>query len=300
MDFAHIGDPRGWSSARRRWDRATRIFILVAGLLSIAAFFGGYNWQSKKSKLRTTTSTERASADTPARTEALDHIDDAIRAKHEKRTSGALAALDRARKTDPSVPGVDVAFAELALNEKQFIEMRAAAEAAKRKNDHAAGASVLLGMDKWINRGASDREMSSAADAASAYFTEAIEVDYFYAPAWFFWGDVMRYAGREDEGRECALAALHRFHPWESSDVIAAKIVFASAEAGNSVFAGLGIDEGSPWIQAVGDIVNARDLEEARSCKSFTPFVARQALFCLTADPFALGAKAVPKVLRQP
>lgn len=300
MDFAHIGDPRGWSSARRRWDRATRIFILVAGLLSIAAFFGGYNWQSKKSKLRTTTSAQRASADTPARAEALAQIDEAIRAKYEKRASGALAALDRARKTDPSVPGVDVAFAELALNEKQFIEMRAAAEAAKRKGDYAAGASVLLGMDKWINRGASDREMSSAADAASAYFTEAIEVDYFYAPAWFFWGDVMRYAGREDEGRERALAALHRFNPWESSDVIAAKIVFASAEVGNSVFAGLGIDEGSPWIQAVGDLVNARDLEEARSFKSFTPFVARQALFCLTADPFALGAKAAPKVLRQP
>lgn len=286
MIFSDSSDLRRWSSERRRSKRAARFFLIASVLLAVAGFYGGYTWQPKKTKAPA--AVEAQPTDTAAREAALTALDEAITAKHEKRIAGALSALDRARRADPSVPGIDVSFAEIALNEKQFIEMRAAAGAAKKKVDHAAGASVLLGMDKWINRGASDREMSAAADAASAYFAEAIESDYFHAPAWFFWGDVMRYAGREDEGRECALAALHRFNPWESSDVIAAKIVFASAEAGNSVFAGLGIDEGSPWIQAVGDLVNARGLEEARSLKSLAPFAARQALFCLMVDPFAL------------
>ena len=293
MIFSGRSDSRRWSSARRRHEQATRIFLLVAALLAVASFFGGYAWQSKKTKTRAAAVIDRAPDNTEARSAALVALDEAITAKSEKRTTGALAALDRARRADPSIPGLDVAFAEIALNEKQFIEMRAAAGAAKKKDDHAAGASVLLGMDKWINRGASDREMSSAADAASAHFAEATETDYFHAPAWFFWGDVLRYAGREDEGRDRALAALHRFNPWESSDVIAAKIVFASAEAGDPVFGSLQASEGSLWAQAVEDF-GARSSGERRSLASLAPFAARRTLLSLTADPFVSGTKGVP------
>jgi len=165
--------------------------------------------------------------------------------------------------------------------------MRAAAGAAKKKDDHAAGASILLGMDKWINRGASDREMSSAADAASTHFAEATDSDFFYAPAWFFWGDVLRYAGREDEGKDRALAALHRFNPWDSSDVIAAKIVFASAEAGDPVFGSLQASEGSFWAQALEDF-GARSSGERQSLAPLAPFAARRTLLSLGADPFVL------------
>jgi hypothetical protein len=293
MIFSGRSDSRRWSSVRRRHERAPRIFLLVAALLAVASFFGGSAWQSKKTKTRVAAVIDRASDNTEARTAALAALDEAITAKSEKRTTGALAALYRARRADPSVPVLDVAFAEIALNEKQFIEMRAAAGAAKKKDDHAAGASVLLGMDKWISRGASDREMSSAADAASAHFAEAIEADYFYAPAWFFWGDASRYAGREDEGRVRALAALHRFNPWESSDVIAAKIVFASAEAGDSVFGSLEAGEGSPWAQALEDF-GSQNAEERQSPASLAPFAARQTLISLVADPFVSGPKAVP------
>ena len=272
---------------------ATRAFFTAAFILAVGAFAAGYFWKANSSRVVRSAPPQDAALATSERKQALDFIDEAIRAKHEKRTSGALAALDRARRTDPSAPGVDVAFAELALGEKHFIEMRAAAEAAKRKDDHAAGASVLLGMDKWLTRGASDREMSAAADAASAHFAEATESDYLFAPAWFFWGDVLRYAGREDEGRSRALAALHRFNPWESSDVIAAKIVFASAEAGDSVFGSLEVGEGSPWAQAMEDF-GTRSLEERKSPASLAPFAARQTLISLAADPFISGPKAVP------
>jgi len=293
MVFSGSSDSRRWSSARRRHERATRIFLLVASFLAMAGLFGGYAWQSKKSKPRATATVGApdALADPAARTEALDHIDEAITAKREKRTAGALSALDRARRADASAPGLDVLFAEIALNEKEFIEMRAAAGAAKRKNDHTAGASVLLAMDKWINRGASDREMSSAADAASAHFTEATEADYFYAPAWFFWGDALRYAGREGEGRMRALAALHRFNPWESSDVVAAKIVFASAEAGDPVFGSLGVGTDSPWVGALEEF-GARILAERTLLASLSAYAARQTIVSLAADPFVLGGMA--------
>lgn len=284
-------DLRRWSASRRRSKRAARFFLIASVLLAGAGFYGGYTWQSKKTKAPA--AVEAQPTDTAAREAALTALEEAIRAKHEKRTAGALSALDRARRADPSVPGIDVSFAEIALNEKQFIEMRAAAGAAKKKVDHAAGASVLLGMDKWINRGASDREMSAAADAASSHFTEAIEADYFYAPAWFFGGDVLRYAGREGEGRDRAFAALHRFNPWDSYDVVAAKIVFASADAGNPVFGSLETGTDSPWARALEDF-GVRGSAERASLASLTSFAARQTLISLAADPFVSGPKAVP------
>jgi len=290
MIFTDSSDPRRWSSERRRSKRAARFFLIASVLLAVAGFYGGYAWQSKKTGAPV--AVEAQPDDTAARVAALTALDEAITAKHEKRVAGALSALDRARRADPSVPGIDVSFAEIALNEKQFIDMRTAAGAAKKKNDHAAGASVLLGIDKWINRGASDREMSSAVDAASAHFADAIEADYFYAPAWFFWGDALRYAGREDEGMERALAALHSFNPWESSDVIAAKIVFASAEAGDSVFGCLGVGADSPWVRALEDF-GARISAKRESLDSLASFASLQALDLLANDSFLSGARAV-------
>ena len=278
-------------SPRRRKQTATRAFFAAAFFLAVGAFAAGYFWKANSSRVVRSAPPQDAALATSERKQALDFIDEAIRAKHEKRTSGALAALDRARRADPSVRGLDVSLAEIALNEKQFIEMRAAAGAAKKKDDHAAGASVLLGMDKWLTRGSSDREMAVAADAASAHFTEAIETDYFYAPAWFFWGDVLRYAGRENEARDLALAALHRFNPWESSDVIAAKIVFASAEAGDSVFGSLEVGEGSPYVRALEDF-DVQNPGKRPSPTSLAPFVAGQTLLFLATDPFVLGSKA--------
>ena len=294
MIFSGRSDSRRWSSARRRHEQATRIFLLVAALLAVASFFGGYAWQSKKTKTRAAAVIDRAPDNTEARSAALVALDEAITAKSEKRTTGALAALDRARRADPSIPGLDVAFAEIALNEKQFIEMRAAAGAAKKKDDPAAGASVLLGMDKWINRGASDREMSSAADAASAHFAEATETDYFHAPAWFFWGDVLRYAGREAEGRGRALSALHRFNPWDSSDVMAAKLVFASAEAGDTFFGGSAFLPDSPWTRAVSAFAVASVIGGDAFPQALVPYAAQRAVCALTSDPIVRSAQGVP------
>jgi len=272
-------------SPRRRERAVIRALSAAAFFLALGSFFAGYFWEANSLRALSAASPAETTTTNPERKQAFNFVDEAIRAKHEKRTSGALAALDRARKTDPSVPAIDVAFAELALGEKQFIEMRAAAEAAKKKNDHAAAASVLLGMDKWINRGASDREMNSAADAAGVHFAEAADTDFFAAPSWFFSADVMRYAGRVAEGRDRALAALHRFKPWDSSDFLAAKAIFASAEAGETVFGGMGFLSDSPFVGAASGFATAQIAGASTDPKGLADTAAQLTLRALSSDP---------------
>ena len=106
---------------------------MVAALAVFAAFASGFAWRSSHG-LRSGSSVEAdKAADLQARGSALELLDEALRARREQRINGALSALDRARRTDPSLPGVDVSFAALALGEKQFAEMRTAAIAAKGK-----------------------------------------------------------------------------------------------------------------------------------------------------------------------
>ena len=281
-------------SKRRRKQVPIRIFFAAAFFLAVAAFAAGYFWRANSSRLSLAALPQETGPFASERRQALDLIDEAMRAKYEKRTSGALAALERARNTDPSAPGLDVAFAELALGEKQFSQMRAAAEAARRKNDHAAAASVLLGIDKWMSRGAGDRGMTAAADAASAYFAEATENDFFAAPAWFFSGDVLRYAGREAEGRARALAALHRFNPWDSADLLAAKATFASAEAGGTVCSGMAFLPDSAWTRAVAQVATGQSATGSLPLQTLIPLASRLTLRALASDQRLAPAKSLP------
>jgi len=284
-------------SSRRRKQAAIRAFFVAALFLAAGAFAAGYFWKTNSLRALRAAPLQEVTFAAPERQQALDLIDEAIRAKHEKRTSGALAALDRARKTDPSAPGVDIAFAELAFGEKQFIEMRAAAEAAERKNDHAAAANVLLGMDKWLNRGASDREMSSAADAASVYFADASDADYFAAPPWFFFADVLRYAGRESEGCDRALSALHRFQPWDSSDFLAAKVIFASAEARETVFGGVAFLPDSPFVRAASGFAAAQTPGTSADPEGLVDTASQLTLRALASDSLCNKSDLVPAAL---
>ena len=284
-------------SPRRRQQVTTRAFFTAAFILAVGAFAAGYFWKANSSRVLRAAPPQDTALATPERKKALEFIDEAIRAKHEKRASGALAALDLARKTDPSAPGVDVAFAELALGEKQFIEMRAAAEAAKRRNDHVSAANVLLGMDKWINRGASDREMNSAADSASVYFADAINADFFAAPPWFFLADVFRYAGRVAEGCDRAFSALNRFKPWDSSDFLAAKLIFASAEAGETVFGGAGFLPDSPFVRAASGFATSQTAGASTDPEGLADTASHLTLRALASDPLYRKSDRAPAAL---
>ena len=285
--------------AEHRRELLRRFVFPVASLLVvITAFIFGFAWQSQQqARGGVPRAAPDRAVDLQARATALELLDEGLRAQREGRVNGALSALDRARRTDPSLPGVDASFAAIALNEKQFAEMRAAATAAAAIGDHAAAANVLLGMGNWIERGPSDREMASAADAASVRFADATEADYFHAPAWFFWGEVLRFAGRERDGYLRALAALHRFDPWESADFLTAKIVFASAEGGASSFVGVGVDGGSPWVQAIAD--SLRDARPNAASLPATPplYAARGTTAALSSDSlFLVGRRVAPRV----
>ena len=266
-------------------------------LVVAAAFVFGFAWQSPhKSGGGTARSTPDKAVDLQARAAALEFLDEALRAQREGRINGALSAQDRARRADTSLPGVDISFAALAFGENEFAEMRAAATAAAKKGDHAAAANVLFGMGKWIERGASDREMASAADAASAHFSDAIEADYFHAPAWFFWGEVLRFAGRERDGHLRALAALHRFGPWDSADVLTAKMVFASAEGGASSFVGLGVDDDSPWVEAMAVALGASRPDARNLPAALSPHASQRAMDALAGERlFVAGSGDFPR-----
>lgn len=285
MDEWQIGDSRFLPSGRGQWRRPERLLALAAVPAVLAGFLAGYWWHSSGARAQRE-GVDRARAVSAATWTAVDAIDEAVRAKYEKRASGALSALDRARRADPAVPGLEVVFAEIAFDEKQFAEMRVAAAEAKKKSDHAAAANVLLGMDKWRDRGRRDREMAAAADSACVYFDDAAEEDFFAAQARFFGGDVLRYAGREKEGGRRALSALHRFGPWDSSDVIAAKAILASAEAGDVVLAGLAFIPDSPWACAVSETAKSSKPRATAALADLAPFAAQPTLRAVAADWF--------------
>ena len=272
---------------RRAARRRKRNALLSATLALATAFAAGFLWKS-----HTMRASQKHAPLTPAaagsRRAALAAIDESLRAKSEKRTTGRLAALDRARRSDPAVPALDILFAETALEARKFDDMRTAAARARAKGDHAAGAELLQGLDKWINRGAGDREVSASADNAAIHFTAATDADFFFAPAWFFWSDVLRYAGSEAEGRARILSALRRFNPWDSSSVITAKAAFASAEAGT---AALTLLPDSPWARATADLAARRQAGETPSPDSLTPFGAQSALRALATDRIFTAAQ---------
>jgi len=280
MIFKKVAPRKSRKAAARR---RQRIFLLSAALAVATAFAAGYFWKSRALRALRTPD-PRTSAATEERRKALAAMDDALRAKFEKRMAGRLAALDRARHDDPQAPALDILFAEAALESRQFDEMRAAATRARAKGDHIAGAELLFGLDKWINRGSGDRELATSSANAAIHFTASTEADFAFASAWFFWGDVLRYAGNEAEGRARALSALHRFNPWDSSDVIAAKATFASAEAGNSALGALPFLPDSPWTRAAANLASRRQTGETPAPESLTPFGAQPAIRALVTD----------------
>lgn len=162
--------------------------------------------------------------------EALRLLDEAVKAKHEKRHDNALAAATAARKADPNIAGIDVLVGEIALETGQLdVTQRAAREALSRGQDESA-ANLLLALDKWMMRGAVGGA-GVARGAVSQILSEAADAEMSKADTFFFWGEMERHAGREDLARARILGGLHRMQPWHSSDIISAKMQLAADDA---------------------------------------------------------------------
>lgn len=255
---------RSPSRRRRVAPRRPYLSASLACLAVVAAFLAGWIREDGSSRTlpETAVSTRAANSvikGSAEREAALDAFDEAVRARHEKRMGDALAALARARQADPDVPGYHLLSAELALAQQQFPELRAASEAARAEGQYAAAAFVLLGIDTWLARGTSDNETLSAADRAGAYFAEATAADFFNAPAWLYWSDVLRLTGGAEKGHNDILGSLHRLHPWDSSGFLSAKLLLALDRSGapSSVEAGERADFTGPSSQALAGLLRA-------------------------------------------
>lgn len=276
-------------SRRHRRRRRLRLWQvrhrgLTAFLAVVLMFAAGFFW--KTLALRSARVAHAPAVVSPeAQREALDAVDEAVRAKYEKRPVGVASALSRARRADPQVPGLDILTAEAALEAGQLDAMRTAAEAAGSHGD-AAASELLLGLGKWFGRGADNRTLASAVEEATVHFTASVDADPFFAPTLFFWGDMLRHEGREAEGGRLLLGALHRFNPWSSSDVLIAKILLASAEATTSQPSTPEPPPDSPWARAVTTAAAAKTVGEKFPLDFLRPFAAQPVLRILARDPF--------------
>lgn len=249
-------DPRARTAAQYRRQIIARSAFAAGILFVLASFGGGYLWQTSHLE-KAASPAEESPATAPARAEALAAIDEAVRAKYEGRKEGALTAIDRARRAGADPSCLALIFAELALDNQEFDAMRSAANQTVRQGDRSAQARVLLGVHQWLTRGGSPDDMSKAADEASVSFADATDEEPFLAPAYFFRGDVLRYSGRQSEGYAQTLAALHRFAPWTSADVITAKLALASREAGDRFLVGLAFLQDSPLLRTMTAHISA-------------------------------------------
>jgi len=261
------------------------VLAFTAALVVLVSFCAGYVSRSPLAGGLFPARAEQTFVASAARANALGQLDEALRAKHEKRMHGSLAALDRARRTDASLPGIDVSLATMALEEKRLSEMQAAALTGAKNGTHSSAANVLLGLGKWIERGPSDQDLASSADAASIYFAEAVEADYSHPEAWFFWGDVERYAGRERSGSKRVLAAMRRFDPWDSSDVLVAKIVFALAESDPSAPVDPSVVHDSLWGRSVQRLLGTPESGRRAALLALSAYAAQRTLESLSDDP---------------
>jgi hypothetical protein len=253
-----------WAS-RRRSRAAFHLFLAVSLFLAAASFAAGYFRQSQQVRalrsslhaqvasltagLKQTPATDQGSthakpdgmtttvasepaAVSPRREEALVAFDEALHAAYERRFGEAGRALARAEAVDPALPGVDIARGIIAFDSGNLPEVHAAARSALAKGQFLSDANMLLGLEAWAVRSGDQASLSTAAANASASFSAAAEAAFFSAPPWYFWGDVLRYSGREDEGLDRARGALHRLHPWDSATLVSAKLLLAADEAG--------------------------------------------------------------------
>lgn len=223
---------RSRSRRRRRRDtrRRRKSTLLVVSLVCGLALTSGFLWAVVAERNSAVAGTKVSPVAPGRQEEALRLLDEAVKAKYEKRYDDALAAAAAARKADPNVAGIDVLVGGIALEQGQpDVMQRAASEALVRGQDESA-ANLLLALHKWMLRGAVGGA-AVARVAVSQFLSEAADAEMSKGDTFFFWGEMERHAGREDSARTRILGGLHRMQPWHSSDIISAKMQLAADDA---------------------------------------------------------------------
>jgi hypothetical protein len=214
----------------RRQQKLTVFFVVVGMLVVVVAFAGGFAWQGGMWSPSSTDRGQSAVGDDVRRAEALKMLDEAVQANYEERPQGVANALQAARELDSTLPGVDAFVAEMALTSGDAHTLRRAAQTALRKGERVAAASLLLALEKWMNRG-QGADSVVAGDVAKQYLEDAAQSEPSNGAVYFFWGEMSRTGGGESEAWPKLLGALYREQPWRSSALLAAKLQLADREA---------------------------------------------------------------------
>ncbi len=212
---------RASRKAVRRRRKLVGLFI-GAGLCAVTvAFVVGYLNASRAVLAAPTVSV--AAVDPASRTEALRLLDEALQARHEERFNAAANAAQAARQTDETLPGVDMMIAEIAFKQHDAGVAERAARAALARGENVSSANLLLALQAWRLRAERRKSASEAADEAARWLAEAASAQPSDEAVWFFWGEMMRFVGREDQAHRLLLEARHRTQPWKSSSTLEAK-----------------------------------------------------------------------------
>lgn len=235
--------------------RRRRISRAAVAMIAVGAFAAGFVWKLAAAHFA---SWAPAPADPSSRAEALRLMDDAVSAKRANDYDKAMAAASAARKADPNVPGVEALVGGIALETRQLDVMHRAAHEALARGQNPATANLLLALEKWMTRGRSGGS-TGAAQAASVLLAEGAAAEMSNGEVFFFWGDIQRHAGREDPAHDRLQGALHRMQPWDSADILAAKMQLAASEAQSLAKADGGEMSSVPSTIAGRALVNLRD-----------------------------------------
>jgi len=219
-----------WRHRSRRPRRLPAWIFGVAGvLLAAGAFVAGSAGASRAERAGAAASASGVGS--AARAEALRRLDEAARARHGERFDEAVAAARAARAVDGTLPGVDVFLAEMAFQRQDSATTAAAARAALDRGENASSAYLLLALDAWRTRALHGKSATEAAEGAARLLAEGAQVQPSDESVWFFWAEMMRLVGREDQAQRRMLGAMHRLQPWRSAAILAAKRQLAAGEA---------------------------------------------------------------------
>jgi hypothetical protein len=215
--------------AKKRRARLVRgLGVLVAVIVTVIAFAAGYQ---RKADLFAPLGSVQAdgSVISGQNLQALERVDEAVRARYEERWQGAMNALREARLNDPAVRGVDVLLGEIAVEQKNPAALRQAAREALRRGENESSAYLLLALEAWMQRG--ETGTSKAGDSAKQYLADAADDEPSNPAIYFFRGELSRLLGAAAEAQLGMVSALHRQAPWKSSALLALKVQLASRES---------------------------------------------------------------------
>jgi hypothetical protein len=292
MPFPHMG-ARAFRRRRKASKRTSRRLMVLrqwavfsAGILiCFGAFAAGFFTNREARKAGGSRDDRRPAkstfVDLADRAEALQLIDEAVKARYEARFVEAAKAAMAARRVDETMPGIDAFLAEMAFQEGESGVVERAALAALRRRESESSAHLLLALNAWRTRVQRMKSTAEAGDEAGRLLADASAAQLSDETVWLFWGELMRFIGREDQAHLRLLGAMHRVMPWRSADFLTTKLQLLGEDAGG--LAALDMDLGRPQ-RALRGLAERKTDEVLAAPQNFSAYASSKVTSWLAAD----------------